>query len=179
MNVTETKLKDCFVIEPKLFKDERGYFFESFNQNIFESLTGQNGHFVQDNQSASFHGVIRGLHYQKGVFAQAKLVRVIEGSVWDVAVDIRKDSATFGQWVGVELTAENNKQLYIPRGFAHGFAVLSPYAVFAYKCDNVYNKESEGGLYYKDTALNIDWKIDPDNVILSQKDMELPSLYEL
>ena len=176
MHVTETKLQGCFIITPQIFKDDRGYFFESFNQEKFESLTEQNGHFVQDNQSASTYGVVRGLHFQKGVHAQAKLVRVIEGTVLDIAVDIREGSLTYGQWISVELSAENNKQLYIPRGFAHGFSVLSPTAVFAYKCDNNYNKESEGGIRYDDPSLNIDWKIPSEMIILSNKDVDLPFL---
>ncbi|HEX8608100.1 MAG TPA: dTDP-4-dehydrorhamnose 3,5-epimerase, partial [Pedobacter sp.] len=155
MKVTETKLKGCYIIEPMVFKDSRGYFFETFNQPKFEELTGQSGHFVQDNQSSSTYGVIRGLHFQKGEFAQAKLVRVIEGAVLDVAVDIREGSETFGQWTSVELTADNNLQLYIPRGFAHGFSVISVTAVFAYKCDNTYNKASEGGIMYNDPNLGI------------------------
>lgn len=176
MKVTETKLKGCFIIEPTVFKDARGYFFESFNETKFEALTGQNGHFVQDNQSASTYGVIRGLHFQKGEHAQAKLVRVIEGKVLDVAVDIREGSETYGQWVGVELSAENNVQLYVPRGFAHGFSVLSETAVFAYKCDNGYNKESEGGLIFNDPTLGIDWGIPEDKINLSEKDLILPFL---
>ncbi len=174
MKATETKLKGCFIIEPTIFKDARGYFFESFNEPKFEQLTGQNGHFVQDNQSASTYGVIRGLHFQKGEHAQAKLVRVIEGKVLDVAVDIREGSETYGQWVGVELSAENNTQLYVPRGFAHGFSVLSETAVFAYKCDNGYNKEFEGGLRFNDPDLNIDWGIPEDKMNLSEKDLVLP-----
>ncbi|WP_285009772.1 dTDP-4-dehydrorhamnose 3,5-epimerase [Pedobacter faecalis] len=174
MKVTETKLKGCFVIEPTVFKDSRGYFFESFNEPKFEELTGQNGHFVQDNQSASTYGVIRGLHFQKGEHAQAKLVRVIEGAVLDVAVDLREGSETFGEWVAVELTAENNLQLYVPRGFAHGFSVLSETAVFAYKCDNTYNKASEGGIRYDDPTLGIDWRIPADKRSLSDKDVILP-----
>lgn len=174
MNVIATKLEGCFIIEPKVFKDDRGYFFESFNQHTFEALTGQKGNFVQDNQSASTYGVIRGLHFQKGIHAQAKLVRVLEGVVLDVAVDIREDSETFGQWVSVELSAENNKQLYLPKGFAHGFSVLSPTATFAYKCDNFYNKESEGGIKYNDASLNIDWKIPVEHAVLSEKDIVLP-----
>jgi dTDP-4-dehydrorhamnose 3,5-epimerase len=176
MTVTETKLKGCFIIEPKVFKDSRGYFFETFNQPKFEELTGQSGHFVQDNQSASTYGVIRGLHFQKGEFAQAKLVRVIEGAVLDVAVDIREGSDTYGQWVSVELTAENNFQLYIPRGFAHGFSVISDRAVFAYKCDNTYNKASEGGIVYNDPKLGIDWGIPKEARSLSDKDLALGRL---
>lgn len=178
MKVTETKLKGCFIIEPAVFKDSRGYFFESFNQPKFEAATGQPGHFVQDNQSASTYGVIRGLHFQKGEHAQAKLVRVIEGIVLDVAVDIRPDSETYGQYVSVELTSENNLQFYVPRGFAHGFSVLSETAVFAYKCDNNYNKESEGGIAYNDPTLAIDWKIPEEFRSLSEKDLGLGLLEE-
>ncbi|MEJ7560429.1 MAG: dTDP-4-dehydrorhamnose 3,5-epimerase [Pedobacter sp.] len=176
MKVTETKLKGCFIIEPTVFKDSRGYFFETFNQPKFEELTGQSGHFVQDNQSASTYGVIRGLHFQKGEYAQAKLVRVIDGAVLDVAVDIREGSETYGQWVSLELTAENNLQFYIPRGFAHGFSVISETAVFAYKCDNNYNKASEGGIVYNDPKLGIDWGIPADRMSLSEKDVALPQL---
>lgn len=178
MKVTETKLKGCFIIEPRIFTDSRGYFFESFNAEKFEELTGQNGHFVQDNQSASTYGVVRGLHFQKGEHAQAKLVRVLEGMVLDVAVDIREDSETYGQYVSLELSAENNLQLYIPRGFAHGFSVLSESAVFAYKCDNGYNKESEGGVRFDDPLLNINWGIPKDKMQLSDKDLILPFLRE-
>lgn len=176
MKVIETKLKECFIIEPRVFKDSRGYFFESFNAEKFEELTGQNGRFVQDNQSASTYGVVRGLHFQKGEHAQAKLVRVLEGKVLDVAVDIREESETYGEYVSVELSAKNNLQLYVPRGFAHGFSVLSETAVFAYKCDNVYNKESEGGIHYNDPFLNINWEIPADKMVLSEKDLVLPFL---
>ena len=179
MKVTETKLKGCFVIEPRVFKDSRGYFFETFNQPKFEELTGQSGHFVQDNQSASTYGVIRGLHFQKGDFAQAKLVRVIEGRVLDVAVDIREGSETYGQWASIELSAENNLQFYVPRGFAHGFSVLSETAVFAYKCDNTYNKESEGGIAYNDPSLGIDWGIPEEARSLSDKDLALGGINTL
>jgi dTDP-4-dehydrorhamnose 3,5-epimerase len=179
MKVTETKLKGCFIIEPKVFKDSRGYFFETFNQPKFEELTGQSGHFVQDNQSASTYGVIRGLHFQKGEYAQAKLVRVIEGRVLDVAVDIREGSETYGQWASVELSAENNLQFYVPRGFAHGFSVLSETAVFAYKCDNTYNKESEGGIAYNDPSLGIDWGIPEEARSLSEKDLALGGITDL
>ena len=179
MRATETKLKGCFIIEPAVFKDNRGYFFESFNQSKFEELTGQSGHFVQDNQSASTYGVLRGLHFQKGEHAQAKLVRVLEGAVLDVAVDLRPESETYGQWISVELTAENNLQLYVPRGFAHGFSVLTEQAVFAYKCDNNYNKQAEGGLKYNDPDLNIDWGIPEDKVNLSEKDLILPFLKDI
>lgn len=170
MKIKETPLKDCYIIEPTLFEDERGYFYEKFNENKFEELTGMNGHFVQDNVSKSSFGVLRGLHLQKGDKAQAKLVSCLEGKVWDIAVDLREDSPTFGQWYGVELTAENKVQFYIPRGFAHGFVVLSDTAVFAYKCDNFYDKASEGGVIWNDPDLNIDWKLPVQDVILSEKD---------
>lgn len=175
MESTETKLKGCFILQPKIFKDERGYFFESYNQKTFEEIIGQKINFVQDNQSYSTYGTIRGLHFQKGEFAQAKLVRVLQGKVFDVAVDLRKDSGTCGQWFGVELSAENSTQLFIPRGFAHGFAVLSETAVFAYKCDNYYNKASEGGIKFNDKTLNIDWGIKPGKEVISEKDLVLPT----
>jgi len=174
MKAQETKLKGCFIIEPAVFKDDRGYFFESFNQPKFEELTGQRGNFVKDNESASTYGVIRGLHFQKGEYAQAKLVRVIEGRVLDVAVDIREESGTYGEWVAVELSAANNLQLYVPRGFAHGFSVLSKKAIFVYKCDNVYHKASEGGIKFDDPVLKIDWVIPADQQSLSEKDLALP-----
>ena len=170
MKVKSTPLKNCYIIEPTVFEDDRGYFYEKFNEQKFEQLTGMNGHFVQDNVSKSSYGVLRGLHLQKGDMAQAKLVSCLEGRVWDVAVDLREDSPTFGQWFGVELSAENKLQFYIPRGFAHGFSVLSPTAVFAYKCDNFYNKESEGGIIWNDAELNIDWKLPMSDIILSEKD---------
>ncbi len=176
MNIIETKLRGCFVIEPEVFRDSRGYFFESFNQQKFENATGHNGHFVQDNQSSSSYGVVRGLHLQHGDYAQAKLVRVLEGIVLDVAVDMRVGSPTYQQWVSVVLSAENNRQLYVPRGFAHGFSVLSPTAVFAYKCDNFYHKNAEGGVRFNDPVLNIDWQIPAEKMILSEKDLILPYL---
>ena len=170
MKVKSTPLKNCYIIEPTVFEDDRGYFYEKFNEQKFEQLIGMNGHFVQDNVSKSSYGVLRGLHLQKRDMAQAKLVSCQEGRVWDVAVDLREDSPTFGQWFGVELSAENRLQFYIPRGFAHGFSVLSPTAVFAYKCDNFYNKESEGGIIWNDAELNIDWKLPISDIILSEKD---------
>lgn len=170
MKIKETPLKDCYIIEPTIFEDERGYFYEKFNEKKFEEQTALNGHFVQDNISKSSYGVLRGLHLQKGKHAQAKLVSCIEGKVWDIAVDVRKNSPTFGQWFGVELTGESKLQFYIPRGFAHGFVVLSDTAIFAYKCDNFYNKESEGGIIWNDEALNIDWKLPLETIILSEKD---------
>lgn len=176
MKAHETKLKGCFILETPVFKDDRGYFFESFNQEKFNKTVGAKVDFVQDNQSFSTKGVLRGLHYQTGVYAQAKLVRVTQGKVIDVAVDIRKNSPTFGEYVAVELSEDNKKQLFVPRGFAHGFIVLSDTAVFQYKCDNFYNKESEGGIIYNDPDLNIDWQITEDDLNISEKDLELPSL---
>lgn len=178
MKLIETPLKDCYVIEPIIFEDDRGYFYEKYNEKRFEDLTGLNGHFVQDNISKSSYGVLRGLHLQKGEYAQAKLVSCLEGEVWDVAVDLRVDSPTFGQWYGVELTAENKRQFYIPRGFAHGFSVLSDIAIFTYKCDNFYNKESEGGILWNDTDLNIDWKLPTEVIQLSEKDKIQPLFKE-
>lgn len=170
----ETILKGCITIQPKVFKDDRGYFFESFNQQSFEDLIAEKIVFVQDNQSLSAYGTVRGLHFQQGASAQAKLVRVIQGTVLDVAVDLRKDSSTYGKWCAVELSEQNNLQLYIPRGFAHGFSVLSETAIFSYKCDNYYNKASEGGIRYNDKTLQIDWKIPEEKMLLSEKDLELP-----
>lgn len=176
MIFTETKLKGCYIIEPKIIKDERGFFMESFNELTFEKGIGERVHFVQDNQSYSSRGVLRGLHYQTGEHAQAKLVRVLNGEVLDVAVDIRPDSETFGEHIAVILSGDNQKQFYIPRGFAHGFLVLSEKATFFYKCDNFYNKESEGGIKYNDLDINIDWQFDVDELIISEKDQLLPNL---
>lgn len=176
MNAIETKLKGCFILEPRIFEDSRGYFFESFNQNIFNKLVGVDVNFIQDNESFSKRGTLRGLHFQKGKYAQAKLVRVIKGCVLDIAVDIRKDSVTFGDYVAVELSEDNKRQLYIPRGFAHGFIVLSDTAIFYYKCDNFYNKEAEGGIIYNDESLKIDWKLNKEELIISEKDLLLPKL---
>ena len=178
MKIKETPLKDCYIIEPTVFDDDRGYFYEKFNEDKFEKLTGMNGHFVQDNISKSSYGVLRGLHLQKGEHAQAKLVSCLEGIVYDVAVDLRTNSPTFGKWFGIELTPENKLQLYIPRGFAHGFSVLSETAIFSYKCDNFYNKESEGSVLWNDSYLNIDWKLPADEVILSEKDKVSPTFKE-
>lgn len=173
MTITPTAIPDLKIIEPRIFGDDRGYFFESYNYNVFKAA-GIDNVFVQDNQSASVKGVLRGMHYQRGEYAQAKLVRVLEGEVLDVAVDIREGSPTYGRWVSVRLSAENKKQLFIPRGFAHGFLTLSDRAVFAYKCDNFYNKESEGGLRFDDAIIGIDWEVDVDNVLLSDKDKVFP-----
>ena len=174
MEIKETHLKGCYTLQPWVFTDDRGYFFESYNQKAFTELTGYSTEFVQDNQSLSSYGTLRGLHYQRGPHAQAKLVRVIEGRVLDVAVDLRKESSTYGQWFSVELTGKNNLQLFIPRGFAHGFSVLSETAIFSYKCDNFYHKASEAGIRYDDPALAIDWQIPKDKMRLSEKDLLLP-----
>ena len=169
MNIIKTSIEGVTIIEPRLFKDERGYFFESFNQREFEEKVCKTT-FVQDNESKSGYGVIRGLHYQKPPFAQSKLVRVIKGAVLDVAVDIRKDSPTFGQHVAVELTEENHRQFFIPRGFAHGFSVLSEEVIFQYKCDEFYHPEAEGAIAWNDAELGIDWRIPLEKVLVSEKD---------
>ncbi len=176
MIFTASKLQGCYIIKPKVINDERGYFMESYNQRTFQEETGISQAFVQDNQSFSTKGVLRGLHYQTGIHAQAKLVRVIQGEVLDVAVDIRPESPTFGQYESVLLSAENQKQFYIPRGFAHGFVVLSETATFLYKCDNFYNKESEGGIIYNDASIRIDWQLSLDELLVSEKDAALPEL---
>ena len=176
MKFIETKLKGCFILEPKIIKDERGYFMESFNEETFQEGIGQKVTFVQDNQSFSTKGVLRGLHYQCGEHAQAKLVRVLQGEVLDVAVDLRPDSKTYGQYESVVLSAENQLQFFMPRGFAHGFLVLSETATFFYKCDNLYNKESEAGLIYNDETLNINWNFPFKDLIISEKDLVLPTL---
>ena len=176
MNFIATKLEGCYIIEPKIIKDDRGYFMESFNENTFQKGIGQTVHFVQDNQSFSSKGVLRGLHYQVGEHSQAKLVRVLSGKVLDVAVDIRPNSKTFGEHVSVLLTADNQTQFFVPRGFAHGFLVLSDTATFFYKCDNFYNKESEGGIIYNDKTLNIDWGFSESQLIISEKDKVQPTL---
>ena len=177
MNIVETEIKGVYIIEPKVFGDSRGYFFESFSQREFESVIGPVT-FVQDNQSKSSYGVIRGLHFQKPPHAQAKLVRVVKGKVLDVAVDLRKDSPTFGQHFSIELSGENHLQVYIPKGFAHGFSVLSEEAVFQYKCDEYYAPESEAAIAWDDKDLNIDWKVPADDVVLSPKDKCHPTFNE-
>jgi len=174
MKVTETKLKDCYIIEPSVFEDNRGYFFESFNQEKFDQLTGTKTVFVQDNQSKSSYGVLRGLHFQRGEHSQAKLVRVLSGEVLDVAVDIRENSPTYGEHLTVRLSAENKKQLFVPRGFAHGFIVLSDTCEFFYKCDNFYNKDAEGGIIFNDKNLRVDWEVDINKIRVSEKDELLP-----
>ncbi|MGI6243919.1 MAG: dTDP-4-dehydrorhamnose 3,5-epimerase [Prevotella sp.] len=175
MKVITTDIDGVVIIEPRIFKDERGYFYESWNKKEFDEKVRPID-FVQDNQSKSSYGVLRGLHFQKGEHSQSKLVRVVKGSVLDVAVDIRKGSPTFGQHVAVKLTEDNHRQFFIPRGFAHGFSVLSETAIFQYKCDNLYCKESEGAIAWNDPELGIDWHIPADKVILSEKDAHHPLL---
>lgn len=176
MKITPLAIPDVLLIEPRVFRDSRGYFFESYNQEKFEKITGLKTKWVQDNESKSTYGVLRGLHFQKPPIAQAKLVRVIQGKVLDVAVDIRPDSTTFGQHVSMVLSARNKKQLFIPRGFAHGFAVLSKTAIFSYKCDNFYSPEHDGGIQHNDKALDIDWMLSSSDKVLSVKDSKLPKL---
>ena len=177
MKVIKTNISGLIVIEPDIFEDERGYFFETFHLGRYKEA-GVESDFVQDNESKSVKGVVRGLHYQLGPYAQAKLVRVIIGKVFDVAVDLRKDSPTFGDWFGIELDDISKKQLYIPRGFAHGFSVLSETAVFSYKCDNIYSREMERGINPTDPKLGINWKLDSAEMIISEKDMRAPSFLE-
>lgn len=177
MKIIKTKIPGLVIFEPKVFEDARGYFFESFRKEWY-SEAGINVDFVQDNESKSEYGVIRGLHYQLNPHGQAKLVRVVEGKVYDVAVDLRKGSPTFGEWVGVELDGENKKQLYIPRGFAHGFSVLSETAVFSYKCDAYYNSEAERGINFDDAKLQIDWRIDNLRQVVSEKDKNAPAFVD-
>lgn len=171
MEYKKTNIEGVWVLEPKVFNDNRGYFFESFRQSDFDEHIGRHVEFIQDNESKSSYGVLRGLHYQKGEYSQAKLVRVISGKVVDVAVDIRKSSPTFGKYVMVELSGENKRQFFIPRGFAHGFLVLSPEAIFTYKVDNVYAPQSEASIRWDDPTINIEWPIDPKDVVRSEKDM--------
>lgn len=175
MKVTKTDIEGVLIIEPRLFNDARGYFFESYNRKNYEEA-GITADFVQDNESCSTRGVMRGLHFQRPLYAQAKLVRCVKGKVLDVAVDIRKGSPTYGQHVAVELSEENHRQFFIPRGFAHGFAVLSDTAVFQYKCDNYYHPEADGGISIQDDTLGIDWQIDPTEALLSEKDTKHPLL---
>lgn len=175
MELIRTEIEGPVIIEPRIFGDERGYFYESYSQREFEEKVCKTV-FVQDNQSKSCYGVLRGLHFQKPPYAQSKLVRVVKGKVLDVAVDIRKGSPTFGKHVAVELTEDNHRQLFVPRGFAHGFAVLSEEAVFQYKCDSFYAPQSEGAIAWNDPELGIDWKLSPEEVILSAKDKTHPCL---
>ena len=178
MKVISTSIPEVLIFEPEVFGDHRGYFFESFRQDIFDQYVGEVS-FVQDNQSKSGFGVLRGLHFQKPPFTQAKLVQCLQGEVLDIAVDIRIGSPTFGKYVSVRLSETNHCQLFIPRGFAHGFAVLSDTAVFSYKCDNYYNPVSDGGLIWNDPEINIDWILRPDEIKLSEKDKNLPSLTQI
>lgn len=175
MPFIKTPIRDLLVFEPKVFEDSRGYFFEAYNEQTF-SNEGVDIKFVQDNQSRSSYGVVRGLHYQLTPYAQTKLVRVLEGAIIDVAVDIRQGSPTFGQVYTIELSGTNKKQLLVPAGFAHGFSVISEIAVVLYKCDRFYNKESEGGIVYNDPSLNIDWQLPQDKILVSDKDQVLPTI---
>lgn len=177
--VIETAIPEVLVFEPRIFGDERGYFLESFRKEVFEKCTGLSAGFVQDNESMSHYGVLRGLHYQRAPHTQGKLVRVVSGVVMDVAVDIRKGSPTFGKHVAVRLDSELKRSMWIPRGFAHGFVVLSGEAVFSYKCDNYYNPEADAGIRWNDPALGIDWGVDDDAVVVSEKDANLPLLSEI
>lgn len=178
MEIITTPIEGLLIIEPRVFKDARGYFCETYNEARYREA-GIDAQFVQDNQSCSSYGVVRGLHFQRPPYTQAKLVSCTQGRVLDVAVDLRKDSPTFGQWHAVELSEDNHRQYFIPRGFAHGFSVLSETAVFTYKCDNLYHPESEGGLLLSDPALNIDWQVPADRRILSEKDTKHPLLKDL
>jgi len=174
MNIIKTDFPGLLILEPKVFGDDRGYFFESYNEKIMHEA-GIQTVFRQDNQSLSKHGVIRGLHFQLNPHSQTKLIRVLEGAIYDVALDLRKGSPTFGKWFGLELSAENKRQFYIPQGFAHGFSVLSDQAAILYKCDNFYHLQSEGGVRYNDSMLGIDWKVDATKSIVSDKDKMLPT----
>ncbi len=178
MELQKTPLKDCFLLKPKVFQDERGLFYETYNQNVFEKITGQKVNFVQDNQSVSSKGVLRGLHFQNGEMAQAKLVRVVKGKVLDIVVDIRMDSETFGKSFSVILDDVENLQLFVPKGFAHGFITLSEKSIFSYKCDNYYDKSSESGIIYNDATLALDWHLPKEEFIISEKDLQLPSFRE-
>ena len=175
MEVIKTAIEGVFIIEPRVFGDARGYFFESFNAREFAEKTGEHVNFVQDNESMSHYGVLRGLHFQQPPYTQAKLVRVVKGSVLDVAVDIRKNSPTYGQYVSIELTGENHLQFFVPKGFAHGFSVLSDEVIFQYKCDEFYAPQSEGALAWDDPDLAIDWRLPSDKVLLSEKDRHHPN----
>ena len=178
MKLIETKIKDLKILEPRVFGDNRGYFFESYNQNKFQEIVGKVS-FVQDNESKSSKGVLRGLHFQKPPFDQAKLVRCIEGTVLDVAVDLRNGSKTYGQYVAIELSSENKKQLFVPRGFAHGFLVLSKSAIFSYKVDNIYAPDYDSGICWNDPLLNISWGVDESDVLVSEKDSKLSFFSDL
>ena len=182
MEIIQTDIEGVLIIEPRVFDDARGYFFESFSQREFDDkvapILGHSVHFVQDNESMSSYGVMRGLHFQRPPFTQSKLVRCVKGAVLDIAVDIRKGSPTFGRHVAVELTEDNHRQFFVPRGFAHGFAVLSDTAIFQYKCDEFYHPEADGGISIQDPSLGIDWCIPAEKAILSEKDTKHPTLAE-
>jgi len=179
LEIQHTPLKDCFVLKPRIFKDHRGTFYETFNKNLFKEVSGKEIDFVQDNQSTSSRGVLRGLHFQSGEMAQSKLVRVIRGKVLDIVVDIRKGSKTFGQHFSIVLDDKEQLQLFVPKGFAHGFITLSEKSVFSYKCDNFYDKASEGGIIYNDATLGLDWHLPKEDFIISEKDLELPSFLDI
>lgn len=179
LQIEKTPLKDCFIVQPRVFNDERGAFFESFNAALFKEKSGIDVNFVQDNQSVSSYGVLRGLHFQKGTMAQAKLVRVVKGKVLDIVVDLRKDSDTFGKQFSIILDGIDNKQLFVPRGFAHGFITISEEAIFAYKCDNYYDAASESGIIYNDATLSLDWHLSSKDFIVSEKDKQLPTFKEV
>lgn len=178
MTIEETGLAGCLILQPEVFEDDRGYFYESYNEATFYKATGYKCQFIQDNQSRSKYGVIRGLHLQMGEYSQAKLVRVLEGEILDVVVDLRTDSSTFGQHFSLSITEKNKKQLFIPKGFTHGFAVLSNMATIHYKEDNYYNPAAESGLYYADPELGIDWKVAPQDIMISDKDKRLPTFHD-
>lgn len=179
MNIIKTKLPGVLIMDPEVFGDDRGYFYETFNKKRFQELTGIDVNFIQDNESRSRYGVVRGLHFQKGEFAQTKLVHVAQGKILDVVVDIRRDSPTFGQYIATELSDSNHRQLYIPRGYAHGFSVLSEEAIFQYKCDNYYAPQAEGGVFWSDPDIGIDWQLPMDVITLSEKDKKHPLLKDI
>jgi dTDP-4-dehydrorhamnose 3,5-epimerase len=179
MEIVHSTLQGCFYLKPAIFKDERGVFSETYNEETFQKVTGLTVDFVQDNQSQSSYGVLRGLHFQKGAMAQAKLVRVAMGKVLDIVVDLRKDSKSFGQHFSIELTGENGYQLFVPKGFAHGFITLSERSIFCYKCDNYYDKASESGILFNDATLNLNWHLPHKDLIVSEKDLQLPTFREL
>lgn len=179
MNIITTPIEGLLIIEPRVFNDDRGYFFESYNKQAFREKTGLDFDFVQDNQARSTKNVLRGLHFQNPPAAQTKLIRALEGTIWDVVVDIRRGSKTYGQWLGVELSAENKRQFLVPRGFAHGYSVLSETAEVFYKCDGFYSKADEGGVRFDDPELKIDWKIDLREAIVSEKDLQQPLLKDV
>lgn len=178
MNVIKTPIEGLLILEPKVFHDDRGYFYESYNEQAFREATGMDVKFVQDNQARSTRNVLRGLHFQNPPHAQTKLIRALQGEIWDVVVDLRKESPTYGQWYGVLLSLENKRQFLIPKGFAHGYSVLSETAEVFYKCDDFYSKGDEGGVYYADPTLGIDWKMDLKQAIVSGKDQQQPMLSE-